>query len=499
MISSCNDEPHQTSSSSFSASSDSDSADDYAVSTMDTESERYMPVILSNPGTVHDCTWTFGEIVTINAFKDAQYKPQLHVNNIPNMTELDFWLAFFPSEDIDLIIQSTNARLRERQRAVTKGDLYKALGIIYVMTLNSLHTKHTKREYWSTESGLFPAPAFGQRFGMGLHRFEEIINCLAFAIPTAEELNNEENMDNGYQVRAFFHMTTSKWNDIYSPGYKVTVDESMFAWYGKGLHNERDGMPAVIKIQRKPKGVGCECKTIADVQSGIMIGLEINEGKEAMQKKEWQRELGAGTATTLRLTRPWHGSGRIVVGDSWFASVKTAIELNKRGLNFLGIVKTATRNYPIQDAKIRCPEEKDKSIAATCVIADPYIKLTCVAWRDKKVHTFRGSCSTTLPGEPARKKRTDANGKTIIKEVERIKLVEDYFDGVRADDIHNHIRQNGLALETTWNTQRRQHQMFASMFGIIETNAFLAYKCFKKDFNKKHSDFTAALALQLIN
>ena len=39
-------------------------------------------------------------------------------------------------------------------------------------------------------------------------------------------------------------------------------------------------MPAVMKIKQKPKSVGCEVKTLADVLSGMMINLEINKGKE---------------------------------------------------------------------------------------------------------------------------------------------------------------------------------------------------------------------------
>lgn len=49
-----------------------------------------------------------------------------------------------------------------------------------------------------------------------------------------------------------------------------------------------------------------------------MIGLELNEGKNDTSNKRWQRQLGAGTAITLRLTEPWHGTGRIVVDDSLF-------------------------------------------------------------------------------------------------------------------------------------------------------------------------------------
>ena len=49
--------------------------------------------------------------------------------------------------------------------------------MLYAMTLGVLRQR---QDYWSTEEDLFPAPAFGRRFGMGLHRFEEILMALSF-------------------------------------------------------------------------------------------------------------------------------------------------------------------------------------------------------------------------------------------------------------------------------------------------------------------------------
>ncbi|CAG9822188.1 unnamed protein product [Phaedon cochleariae] len=151
------------------------------------------------------------------------------------------------------------------------------------------------------------------------------------------------------------------------------------------------------------------------------------------------------------------------------------------------------------EARNRCPEQRGQFTIATAKMNELETDLICLAWRDKKVHTFIGTCGTSLEGTPAKKKRTDATGETTIKEVPRTQLVQEYFDGAPAIDIHNHIRQSGLALEDVWNTQRWEHRMFSSIFGIIETNAFLSYKYFKGDQSIKHSDFTEALALQLIN
>lgn len=68
--------------------------------------------------------------------------------------------------------------------------------------------------------------------------------------------------------------------------------------------------------------VDCEVKTLAGSESRIMIRLEINEGKEKMSQKEWQKKFGAGSATLLRLCKLWFGTERIVVTDSWFGSIK---------------------------------------------------------------------------------------------------------------------------------------------------------------------------------
>ena len=175
----------------------------------------------------------------------------------------------------------------------------------------------------------------------------------------------------------------------------------------------------MIKIKRKPKGVGCEAKTIADALSEIMIRIELNEGKEQNARKRWHSTHGATTSTTLRLTQPWHGSGRIVVGDSWFSSVKTAVQLRKRGLHFIGPVKTAHRKYPLAALKRRCPADRGSWIAATATDED--VDLIALGWQDRCVHTVVGTCGTTLEGSPAKKRRLDDEGQVFFKYVDRPK------------------------------------------------------------------------------
>ena len=119
---------------------------------------------------------------------------------------------------------------------------------------------------------------------MGYHRFEDILRALVFSDSDGDDDQEQgrEEADKWSLVRQFVDSCNTTWQEALRPGYKITVDESMFAWYGKG--DRPGGLPRVIKIKRKPKGVGCEAKTIADALSGIMIGIELNEGKEECKK-----------------------------------------------------------------------------------------------------------------------------------------------------------------------------------------------------------------------
>ena len=67
-------------------------------------------------------------------------------------------------------------------------------------------------------------------------------------------------------------------------------------------------------------------------------------------------------------------------------------------------------------------------------------------------------------------------------------------------DINNHLRQGGLALERCWNTQRWDHRVLATLLGIIETDAYLAWNHFHctPDTSWGHAQFTSHLARSLL-
>lgn len=162
------------------------------------------------------------------------------------------------------------------------------------------------------------------------------------------------------------------------------------------------------------------------------------------------------------------------------------------------MLKTAHKNVPLKKLTEKTPSKGSSLIA---VGKSNNIDLYAISWRDRKLHTFVSSCGTTLPGTPARKRRYDECGTVRFKEIPRPKIAETYFDGAPSIDIHNHIRQSGLALEQVWKTHKWAHRIFASLLGVIETNAFLAFNYFMQPENEKldHNTFTTNLSLQYIN
>ena len=68
----------------------------------------------------------------------------------------------------------------------------------------------------------------------------------------------------------------------------------------------------------------------------------------SMKYKKHVHELCATPATCLHLTESLKESGQTVVADSWFGSIKSAVQLiNQNGLNSIMLVKTAYKNHPV--------------------------------------------------------------------------------------------------------------------------------------------------------
>jgi len=283
-------------------------------------------------------------------------------------------------------------------------------------------------------------------------------------------------------------------------------------WLGLDGEYAAEGLPHVTKIQRKPRGVGTECKSLCDSMTNIMLRLDLMEGKTRQAEKPFGP---GGTGQVLRLTQPYFGTRRVVIGDSAFASVKTATECLDNGLHFMGIVKTAHKQYPQQYLKGKAENYgRDKEherggwlvLESKHTVAGAEKPVYAHAWYDRKSKLIVSTCGTTTPGTMSIRPRHTKylhegvwTTRRFEKRVPRTMMIQMMFEAFSQVDIHDHYRQGSLHLEISWITRKWHHRLFATVLGICVVDAFFAFRYEHPDNSINFTEFWGKLTLSLIN
>ena len=125
-------------------------------------------------------------------------------------------------------------------------------------------------------------------------------------------------------------------------------------------------------------------------------------------EKDNGNKLNHGTKICLELIEPWKnakGTKRVVCADSYFASVKTCIELHRHGFNFIDVVKTATRQYPMDHLKGVEVQQRGEHKSVFSFDEDKQTMLLAVLWVDCERRYFIGNAEGVDQGEPQYRKR----------------------------------------------------------------------------------------------
>jgi hypothetical protein len=148
-------------------------------------------------------------------------------------------------------------------------------------------------------------------------------------------------------VQGFVNAINSHWKERFDPSEMIWVDESISRWYGLGGSWIDVDLPHYVTIDRKPENC-FELQNSACGQSGVMLCLKLVVAAEddAAPITE-DADMLNGTRVLAELVSPWAGPGRVVCADSYFSSVQAAEQLLSMGLKFIGVVKTATRKFPM--------------------------------------------------------------------------------------------------------------------------------------------------------
>ena len=416
-------------------------------------------------------------------------------------SRLDYFLLMFPPTQLQEMCRLTNFQLNKKEaRETTIGEILKFFGIMILATRFEFQSRAS---LWSNTapSKYIPAPSFG-RTGMSRNRFDELFSCVRWS-------EQPEEKPSGMSSETYRWLLVDgfvKWfNDYraatFSPSDLLCADESISRWYGLGGGWINIGLPMYVMMERKPDA-GCEIQNVACGRSGVMLQLKLVKGAE---EHEDSGELLHGTLVTKQLVLPWAHSGRIVCADSYFASVGCVRELKRLGLRFIGVVKTATREYPMTYlSSIELSSRGDMS-GLVHKDDDGNVDMMSFVWMDRDRHYFISSASSLELGRPFVRRRwrqivedNETAPENVELTVPQPKACETYYETCGMIDRHNRSRQDDLQLERKLGTMDWSMRVNMSIFGMIVVDSWLVDKA-ATNSKEDQKAYYNALAEELID
>lgn len=427
-------------------------------------------------------------------------------------SRLDYFLLMFPRQQLQLMHRLINEELTKisSQKEMTKGELLQFFGVLILITKFEFGKRSS---LWSTtaRSKYIPAPALG-RTGMSRQRFDILFRCLRFG---KQSETRPPGMSSERHRWLLVDDFISNINDHraanFVPSERLCADESISRWYGLGGSWINMGLPQYVAIDRKPEN-GCEIQNLACGVSGVMLCLKLvktslaeEEGREAIEEEDENTEFNHGTKILKMLVQPWIRSDRIVCADSYFASVATAEEMKRLGLRFIGVVKTATRRFPLRWlSTVELVNRGDRK-GLVAKDADGNTVMLAFVWMDRDRRYFITNTSSLSEGRPYVRNRwrqvnqeRDAEPEMVDLVVPQPQACEIYYTTCATIDQHNRHRQDTLMLEHKIETKNWSARVGTTLFGMMVVDTWLVYKG-ATDTQESQQDFYTLLSEELID
>ena len=161
-----------------------------------------------------------------------------------------------------------------------------------------------------------------------------------------------------------------------------------------------------------------------------------------------------GCVVLKELVEPWWNTKRIVCGDSYFALVSTAKELLRLGMRFIGVVKQATKCYPMSYLSgLTMGTRGEWRGLQHKVSGEP--QLYAFVWVDRDRRYFITSASSLIKGKPYERKRmrqiepleSQAPPEMVEFTIKQPLAAEIYYSTCGKIDQHNRRRHDTLKIE----------------------------------------------------
>ena len=368
---------------------------------------------------------------------------------------LEYFLMLFPPEQLLLILQlTTNKLAMARKSYTTAGEIVKFFGVMLLVTWFEFGSQASLWSNMSTNKYI-PAPSYGLT-GMPRKQFDDLWMCIRFS---DQPCNRPSAMTSeqycwrlvDYFIKNFNEHRAQK----FSPLDEICVNMSMSRWYGQGGHWINHGLPMYVAINRKPEN-GCEIQNAACGCSGVMIQLKIIKTAEEENASAVTDDNGNnhGTIVLKFLVEPWVRTDCCVCVDSYFTSVNAVTVMRMMGLRFIGVVKTATKKFPMSYLSnlelVQCGDYKGLVARGT----DGQPTMLSFVWMDRDCRYFVASASSLDSGILYSWNRwrqvsleLDALPENVELTIPQSKATEVYYRTCSVIDQHNRHRQDNLKTE----------------------------------------------------
>ena len=283
----------------------------------------------------------------------------------------------------------------------------------------------------------------------------------------------------------------------------MCVDESFSRWYGLGGSWISTGLPHYVSLNRETEA-GCEIQDVTCGRNGVMLQLELVKSKEETSERLYESLMQHGPATVRRLTAPWANYNRIICADSYFASVSAVQELLKVGLKFIGVVKGATKKFPM---KVLSNFQLSGRFAHRTMVSyndNQDISMAAIVWADRDRRYVISTASSTIPSTSSERTRwrehSDGSVTRINIPIVQPKIIELYYSTASRIDRHNRSRQNDLSIERKIKTRSWSFRVNSSLLAMIVVDSWMVYNGAKgKRPHLNQKDFYVKLATELID
>lgn len=381
-----------------------------------------------------------------------------------------FW-RFLPVQELDEGI----AMMEQKGKSLWPGftlnrDLFcKWMGLWFRMCGDQLKGQD---DYWEAHMD----EPYGET--MSKNTFKRIKQVLSFPVYEDDAPEKVREMGDGPDrhqwIRKWLHKCNEAWKSAWDASTYPTIDETVVEWTGTGTAH-------LTYLPRKPKPLGVMLKVTCCGMSGVLLHAELVEGAKVDCKKEGYAEFKATTACSLRLVKAWWGTGRVVIGDAWFGSVRTVEELREVGLYAIMCVKQGSAGYPkgLMRESLRRRGDQRFFRADTIFNDGSILPVWAGGHMDKQPLMLCATTGTSLPGETKiryRSKLVEGNVDKVRYELEQPAMHATYRKYAPAVDQFNKLSMQPGTLTDVWETMCEWHRLFAATLAMTESNAQRAYE-----------------------